>query len=148
MTLSPVDLRVRAAVYETFARGAIPRRQGVADALRISTREIKDSYRRLADAHILVLQPADDEVWMALPFSAVPTPFKVVAHERVWWANCAWDALGIAAALEVDVEVTTSCPDCDAPIDVSTAGGSVADAAVRCHFWIPAAHWWDDVAET
>lgn len=148
MALSPVDLRVRTAVYKTFARGEVPRKQGVADALGMSALGVSDSYRRLADAHVVVLQPAVDELWMALPFSAVPTPFRVASHDRAWWANCAWDALGIAAALHLDVEIATSCPDCEAPIDVSVAGGPVADPDVRCQFWIPAAHWWDDIAET
>ena len=148
MSLSPVDLRVRAAVYEIFARGAIPRMQSVADALGMSALDVSGSYRRLADAHVLVLQPAVDDVWMALPFSAVATPFRVVSHDCAWWANCAWDALGIAAALDVDVEIATSCPDCEAPINVSVAGGPVADPDVRCQFWIPAARWWDDIAET
>ena len=146
--LSALDLRVRAQVYETFARGAIPRIDDVAGALGISAGDVDDSYRRLADAHILVLQPATNDVWMALPFSALATPFRVVANDRAWWANCAWDALGIAAALHVDVEVATSCPDCDEPINVSVVGAPDAAADVRCHFWIPAALWWDDIAET
>ena len=37
---------------------------------------------------------------MAMPFSALPTAFRVVVGERSVWANCAWDAFGIAAALE------------------------------------------------
>jgi hypothetical protein len=32
---------------------------------------------------------------MLNPFSAVETPHRVEAGGRSWFANCAWDALGI-----------------------------------------------------
>jgi len=42
------------------------------------------------------------------------TPF------RTW---CAYDALGIAAALETDARVETTCAVCQAPIDLRFHGG-------------------------
>ena len=33
------------------------------------------------------------------PFSANPTPHRVLAVGREWYANCGWDAFGILAAL-------------------------------------------------
>ena len=47
---------------------------------------------------------------MANPFSAVPTPYRVQADGRSWFANCAWDAFGICAALHVDGRIETVVP--------------------------------------
>ncbi|MEO7238488.1 MAG: organomercurial lyase, partial [Gemmatimonadales bacterium] len=46
-----------------------------------------------AAAHVLVLDPATRGLWMAMPFSAVPTSFRVTTPSGEWWANCASDAL-------------------------------------------------------
>ena len=51
--------------------------------------------RRLHDAHALVLEPDRPAIRMLNPFSAVETPHRVEAGGRSWFANCAWDALGI-----------------------------------------------------
>jgi Alkylmercury lyase len=50
---------------------------------------------------------------MANPFSAVPTAYRVHAVGRWWYGNCAWDAVGICAALHVDGSIESSCPDCE-----------------------------------
>jgi hypothetical protein len=65
-----------------------------------------------------VLNPATDEIRMANPFSAVPTAYRVEAAGRRWYANCAWDALGVLGALAVDGRVESSCPDCGEPYAV------------------------------
>src|SRR5256885_7144555 len=57
------------------------------------------------------LAPATATVWMAHPFSAVPTAYPVVIGERTYWANCAWDAAGILS-LVGDGECRTRCADC------------------------------------
>ena len=62
-------------VYEmTMRAGAPPLIDDVAQVLAISPDEAAASLRRLAEAHILVLQPGSGEVLMAAPYSAVPTP--------------------------------------------------------------------------
>ncbi len=101
-----LDLRRRtyAAVVE-LGRAPAPEELGDRD-------EIVAGWHRLHDAHALVLNPATDELRMANPFSAVPTSYRVEASGRWWYANCAWDAFGICAALHVDGVVETSCPDC------------------------------------
>ena len=55
---------------------------------------------------------------MLNPFSVVPTAYRVHAGGRWWYGNCAWDALGICAALHVDGRIETSCPDCGEPLAV------------------------------
>ncbi len=143
-----VDSRVRTAVYEIFASGQIPARLDVARLIGIEERDVASSYERLADSHVLVLDPTTREVWMAMPFSAVATAFVVAARDRQWWANCAWDAMGISAALQCDVRVETTCADCREPMTVTIANGELMPAHGVAHFAVPAAEWWNDIGFT
>lgn len=56
----------------------------------------------------------------AYPFSTAPTPHQVrIADGPVVHAMCAVDALGLAAMLDTDIEVTSSDPMTHAPITVT-----------------------------
>jgi len=68
-------------------------------------KEVLASWKRLHGAHALVLTRSGTELLMANPFSAVPTPHRVRVGARWWYGNCAWDALGICAALRSDARV-------------------------------------------
>jgi hypothetical protein len=109
---------------------------------------VVEGWRGLHDAHALVLDPATDEILMAHPFSAVPTPYRVHADRRSWYANCAWDAFGICAALHVDGSIETTCPDCGEKINVEVRDQRVSDESLLFHCLVPARHWWDDIVFT
>ena len=84
------EQEVRLAVYDHFvARQQAPSVQEVSEQTGRPAVEVSSVFRPLAGAHVLVLRPGTDEVWMAMPFSAVPTGFTVRVGERCWWANCA-----------------------------------------------------------
>ena len=86
---------------------------------------------------------------MAMPFSAVPTPFPVVVGGRAVWANCAWDAFGIAAALGEDIAFTTLCPASGAVIAGGVRRGvALAHPGAVAYVGVPAMHWWDDIGFT
>jgi Alkylmercury lyase len=85
---------------------------------------------------------------MANPFAAKPTPFMVQAAGRSWYANCAWDAFGIGAALGVDSYFDTHCPDCRAPIRINVVDGRPDDETPVFHVLVPAAQWWSDIGFT
>lgn len=142
------DASVRTAVYGAFATGVVPTRDQVARSTGFPLDAVAASYRRLAEAHGLVPDPRTGEVWMAMPFSAVPTAFRVTAGSTAWWANCAWDALGIAAATGRDVRIDTGCADCGDPLTLRVEHGSVAPPDGVVHFAVPAARWWDDIGFT
>jgi len=77
-----MDAEVRRVVYETAMRsGRVPRAEEIASELAVGQSEIVDVLRRLSDAHILVLRRDRNEILMAMPFSAVPTPFVVEWRE-------------------------------------------------------------------
>ena len=95
-----------------------------------------------------MLDPAADEIRMANPFSAVPTAYRVLTSDRWWYANCAWDAFGICAALDVDGTVESSCPDCGEPYAVRVEGKRIDRPDLLFHCLLPAARWWDDIVFT
>jgi hypothetical protein len=147
--LTPIDLAVRRTILDTFARGGIPTRLSVAQALDLDRTAVAASYLALAASHVIVPDPESGEVWMAMPFSAVPTEFRVVVGERSVWANCAWDAFGVAAALGADVDYVTLCPASNQPVRAGVRRGlAYADAGAVAHVAVPAARWWDDIGYT
>jgi hypothetical protein len=85
---------------------------------------------------------------MANPFSAVPTPFLVEAAGKTWYANCAWDAFGICAALHEDGRIRTACADCGERIVIHVRDGKPDDTSLLFHCLVPASHWWDDIVYT
>ena len=95
-----LDKVVRYHVYDYVMReGLPPTIAETSSTLSRSSDEIRSSFQRLADGHILVLQKSSGEILMANPFSAVPTPFLVKAGGRSYYGNCIWDAMGIPAML-------------------------------------------------
>jgi hypothetical protein len=138
------DVELRNKTYATFVElGRAPAPEELGDRAAVI-----ESWRRLHDAHALVLNPATDELRMANPLSAVPTAYRVNADGRWWYANCAWDAFGVLAALHVDGRVETSCPDCGEPIEVEIRGERPDDESLLFHCLVPAARWWDDIVFT
>ena len=144
------DREVRVAVYRhTVAEAAPPSATEIAHEVGATTTEVETSLRRLADGHALVLTPGTTSIWMAAPFSAIPTPFSVSVGERRYFANCIWDALGIPACLHADARIDTHCPDCAAPLRLEVRDGALEEPGEGViHFAVPAAHWWDDIGST
>ena len=101
----------------------------------------------LEAAHAAVLARAG-AVAFANPFAAGPAPFRIKTGRRVYHAICAWDALGVLAALQSDGTVQSACPDCDQPISVSVRHGALARAEAVVHFLVPAARWYEDLGFT
>jgi len=143
-----LDLLVRKAVYDAILTGdGVPIKSALALQMGVSQNELAQSLQRLAEAHMLVLR-ADGEVLMANPFSAEPTRFKVRAGAQTWWANCIWDALGVAAMIQREAVVESHCPDCGEPLILEVTKDGPRASNVVAHFAVPAAHWWDDIVFT
>jgi hypothetical protein len=145
-----IDNAVRVALFEHFAAtGAAPRHDEIGARTSLDRDEVKAAYRRLADAHVIVLAPGTDEIWMAAPYSAIATPFRVHAGGRAYWGNCIWDALGIVALRGGTGRVDFDCPDCGDPLAVDVREGEpTGPGDLLVHFAVPAAHWWDDIGFT
>lgn len=144
-----LDRAARRFVYDFAEReGWPPTVAQAAAALSLGAGEVVTSFRRLAAARMFVLQAESDEILMAPPYSAVPTPFVVESAGRSYYANCVWDALGVPSMLGRDARVRTSCGCCGAALTLAVANGALAEAQGVVHFALPARRWWDDVAFT
>jgi hypothetical protein len=143
------DLALRALTYGLFVElGRAPTADEVAVAATSSVAEVTSGWQRLHKEHAIVLNQATAEIRMANPFSAVPTAYRVNADGRWWYANCAWDAFGICAALQSDGRIEASCPDCGEGLSIVVSDGRPDDESLLFHCLVPAAHWWDDIVFT
>ncbi len=143
------DFRLRTLTYGLFVElGQAPTADEIAGAGGLSRAEVVSGWRRLHEQHALVLDPGTDRIRMAAPFSAVPTAYRVHADGRWWYANCAWDAFGICAALHVDGRIESACPDCDEAVNLEVRAEHPDDESLLFHCLVPAARWWDDIVFT
>ncbi len=147
--MTPEDLGLRNETYGLLVRlGRAPSVLEVATAGGRTATAVVEGWRRLHEEHALVLNAQGDEIRMANPFSAVPTAYRVHAGQRWWYANCAWDAFGICAALHSDGRIESSCPDCSDPIVVEVEAQQPTDSSLVFHCLVPARLWWDDIVFT
>ncbi len=143
--MDDADLRLRNVTYDLFVQlGHAPSAE---EANLAAGMDESEGWRRLHVQHALVLDDAG-AIRMANPFSAVSTAHRVDARGRWWYANCAWDAFGICAALDSDGRIETSCADCGEPIALDVRDGRPDDETLLFHCLVPAARWWDDIVFT
>jgi hypothetical protein len=147
--VTDLDTQVKVAIYRHFA--ATASRPSVADlaaALDVGVGEIEAALPRLRASRVLFFEPDGVTIRMAPPFSGVPTQHEVEAGGRRYFANCAWDALGIPAALRDPGIVRSRCEQTHEPLrlEVGTDGPPRSDWIFHCQ--VPAAHWWDDLVFT
>ena len=140
---------VRLYIYrQIIDTSAAPSAAETAQALSHPLPAIDAAYQALADARMIVLRPKSSTVWMAMPFSNVQTAFTVISGGRAYYANCAWDAFGIAALLDADARVFTTCPDCGGVLQRKISEGQLTETRGVVHFALPARRWWEDVGYT
>lgn len=140
---------VRLYIYgQMIATSAAPGVPETAAALGHDVQEVERAYRILAEQKALVLRPGTSTVWMVMPFSNMQTAFMVISEGRAYYANCAWDAFGVAVVLERDAHIVTTCADCGGALQRKVADGRLSDARGVVHFALPVHRWWDDVGFT
>ena len=131
--LTDAELELRRAIFVAFAETGAPPPPAL-----YAPRHAELS--KLEERHVLVLR--EGRIWMAHPFAAHEEGARVVAGDREWWGNCAWDALGIVAALGLR----------EASVEADGTTVEVADGAVAGEAWfqvaVPAASWWADIEFT
>jgi hypothetical protein len=125
----------------------------------ISTEEAGEYYKELNSHHAFFLAPDTLSIRMAWPFSAIPTDFKVHANGKTYYANCAWDMLGIPAALHTDAVIEAKFTESNETVNLEVKDGNIAQAAVigggdaassdlSVHFPLPFTQWYDDLVFT
>jgi hypothetical protein len=147
--ITPFDLQVRYQVYRFFCEnGRAPEYAEIAGLLNAPVETVRGSFHELNARHLIFLEPGAEMIRMAHPFSAIPTRFRVSAGERRWWANCAWDSLGIAAAIHADMRITAQYPDSEETVEFQVLNGKLDGRNHVVHFPLPFHRWYDDLVYT
>ena len=140
---------IRAFVYQHFAETTRPPKvDETAAHFALTHDEAGAAYEGLHERHALFLKPGTHEILMANPFSGVETSFRVQANGQTYFANCAWDSLGIPAALHADAGIEAACAQSAEPIHLRVIGGQIQGAEALVHFLTPFREWSDDLVST
>ncbi len=124
--------------------GHAPDLATLASVAKLSPEEAEQGLRKLNEIHGVVLAPNSLKLWSLHPFALAPTQFWVTSTRGGWWANCAWYALGIGAALREDVHILTSDGGEGQPLQLDITGGKASRTDLFMHFPYPPARWWDN----
>jgi hypothetical protein len=143
------DTAVKVAVYRHFAdTGRAPAIATIAELVGAGDQEVQESYGHLAKGRLLVLEADGRAIRMAPPFSGVPTQHRVLASGVTYYANCAWDSLGIPAALHRPAEVFSRCEASLEPLRLEVGERGPGSSSWLFHCQVPAAKWWQDIVFT
>ncbi|HEU5219934.1 MAG TPA: organomercurial lyase [Gemmatimonadales bacterium] len=143
------NTQVKLAIYHHFAEtGRTPPVPAIAERIGASVDAVQQSYSDLQAARVLFLEPDGRTIRMAPPFSGVPTQHLVEAAGRSYYANCAWDTLGIPAALHLPAVVRSECAETHEPLSLEVGLDGPAACSWIFHSLVPAARWWQDLVHT
>lgn len=152
----PVDAQfwhVRTYVYQHIAKTTQPPTvDETAAYFDLPVQDIAKLYTALDAQHAFFLEPGTMQIRIANPFSAVETHFRVRTGDKTYWANCAWDALGVPAALQSDAVIEASYAVGDEPLNLSVVDGQIvrpvgAEETVA-HVLVPFRQWYEDMTFT
>ena len=145
-----LDTKVKLAIYEITAEtGRVPNSSAVSEKIAVDERGVVAAFGRLHLKRLLLPEPGDPtRIRMAPPFSGIATAFPVEANGRSYFANCVWDAYGIAAALHCDGMSRASDGHTGEPLTIEIRNGQPVLQPYVAHFAVPAALWWDDLIFT
>ncbi len=129
-------------------KGYAPDVKTLARILNSDKIEIEKGLYVLQEYHGVVLHPHEPKVWVIHPFSLAPTNFIVKSAKGVWWGNCAWCSLGVAALLKEDLTITTSLGAHGEQVIIHIEKGEIKEENLFIHFPIPMKNAWDNVIYT
>lgn len=143
--------QIRHFVYQHLADTTRPPSvDETATHFSISIEEATVYYKELHNRHALFLDLDSLAIRMANPFSAIPTDFKVHADGKTYFANCAWDMLGIPAALHTDAVIEAVCTESGEKVKIEIHEGNLRFSIddLRVHFPLAFSRWYDDLTFT
>ena len=144
-----LELKTKLAIYEHFAAvGSRPSLNDIAARLGAAAPQVRETFRRLREQRVLVLEEDGESIRMAPPFSGVPTQHRVTAAGVSYYANCAWDALGIPAALHQPATVHSRCEQSMEPLELAVSEQGLQASDWLFHCVVPASRWWEDIVFT
>src|SRR5215211_807202 len=105
----------RALFDRLLLTGELPNADALSEAAGIDPTDIPARLRALAKADYLALD-ADGWPTCLYPLSPTSTPHVVAFDGLRRFAMCSIDAVGMAAMLSREIEITSACAVCQAPI--------------------------------
>ncbi len=158
MTDEDVLWHIRHFVYQHFAETSqAPSVDVTAAYFHISPEESVEYYKELHNRHAIFLDLETLTIRMANPFSGIPTDFKVHANGQTYYANCAWDMLGIPAALHTDAVIEAKFTESNETVNIEVKNGQIMKSRSEAewtnnqllvHFPLPFSRWYDDLVFT
>ena len=146
----PLLTSVKLAIYDTIATTTrVPTVSDIAQKLNAPLADVQSAFDELHKQRLLVPEPGDPaRIRMAPPFSGVESTFRVTVRDKVYYAPCAWDSLGVPAALHADGVIQTTDGHSGKPITLIVRNGAPVPEPCVIHIAVPAAHWWNDIIYT
>jgi hypothetical protein len=151
MTDAELDREVRIAIARSIKTGGyIPTIAAVAADMAIDVATVDAAFVRMIEGHVFIPRKDSHEIYSYSPFCVGRTDFFVTAAGRVWFGICAWDALGIPAALGEAGLVETHCADCGEAlvVEVDADGGTDVQTWTVMQVGVPAREFWKDIYHT
>jgi Alkylmercury lyase len=143
------ETQVKQSIYQHLATtGSAPSPDQLARQLGSSSDEIRQAFVRLQRNRVLLVEPDGETIRMAPPFSGIPTQHRVEVGGKQYFANCAWDALGIPAALHQEGVVYSSCGQSGEPLQLRVGLKGPEPSSWLFHCQVPASRWWVDLVFT
>lgn len=84
----------------------------------------------------LIVTDQNDRITGIHGLSTTPTPHRIAHASGATYTWCAFDAIGIPAALDLDAQTHTTCPTCRRPLEVTLTGGQPT-APAELRLWLP-----------
>ena len=148
MPEADLDREVRIAIARSIkTRGRIPTIAAVAADIGKDVATVDASFARMIEGRVFIPRKGSNEIYAYDPFCVGPTDFFVTAGNRVWFAICAWDALGIPAALGRPGLIETHCADCGESlvVEVDADGGTDVQTWTVLQVGVRPRDFWKDI---
>ena len=145
-TVTAFESLVRGTLTQQIAdKGYAPSNNQLASSLHCSTEEIENALISLHASHSLLLHPHKVEPWVVHPFALYPASCWVKTDRRGYWATCLYCALGIAAALDTDVDIFTRFGGEGEQCIIRVREKNIVESDLVFHLSTPVSQWWDNV---
>jgi hypothetical protein len=114
--LPETERRLHRALFDgLLLTGELPNADPLSEAAGIDSTDIPARLRALEAADYLALDSEGRPICL-YPLSPMPTPHVVAFDGLNRYAMCSIDALGMAAMLNREIEITSACAVCQTPI--------------------------------
>ncbi len=144
---------VRKLVFDRFLEtGSPPVLEEIMQKFKLDRKRASGALKELEAGRHIVLLRNTNRILMAHPFSSIATPFRVRRqNNRVYHANCAWDAIAFHTMLNEPVVVDSYCHHCGEKVSITLVNQKplfMRPDGVIVYIGTPAARWWDDISNT